>query len=56
MFLCKYDEILMIGVGVQFLDGVWQIDENGQQYFFDKYLKIEGVYCWVDEEKGIVWL
>ena len=39
---------------VQPPDGKWLIDENDQEYFIDKYPKVEGAYRWVDEEKGIV--
>ncbi|MEM6706635.1 MAG: VCBS repeat-containing protein [Acidobacteriota bacterium] len=52
--LRRHDEAPTIGAGVQPPDGVWQTDEDGKEFFFDKYPKIEGAYRWVDEEKGVV--
>ena len=40
--------------GVQPPDGKWLTDEDGKQFFFDKYPKVEGAYRWIDEEEGIV--
>ncbi len=39
---------------VQPPDGRWLVDEEGREYYIDKYPKIEGGYRWIDEEKGIV--
>ena len=40
--------------GLQPPDGQWLVDDDGREYFLDKYPKTEGSYRWVDEEKGIV--